>query len=789
MQTNIHKNEQVLQQIEWKIIYDKICDLTHFQSTRDQIFTYLDSQIDIEAKLLETLSLSNHLYENENKDFVDQILALNPKFNADQNLSKLSKGSQLDLKDINQFILAAEIFFDSYKINIKIFNEKFYLENYHHFKTKLIKSIIKPFRQFVSADGEINLGNHPQIKPLYLKQIELESKIRAKLEQILNSPSFEKKVQFNTIDIINDRYVIPIRSDSFSSSIGQIISRSESGNTLFVEPNIISQLNYQRLEIVIAIQEKMAKIERDLSDILRLYIPEFRTIFRMIYHIDEFKTRVEISNKLGLTYPEISDKKEILLKKAFHPLIPNPIKNDLNIFHDKNGIIISGPNTGGKTATLKTLALTQLFLRYGLFIPCAFGKIYLYDKTFYFGNDGQDLENGLSSFSAEVKNYTSLFENLGQSNLILIDEIFNSTSSEEASALAIAFFKKLHEISDTHLVVSSHHQTLKTILHQDNDYISAHVGFNTENNSPTYELHYGTPGSSQALKIFHAMTSEHALFKDVYENSLQFLDNQVIHYEKLLESLANKEHKLSKVLKENKEINEQLKNQKKSMEGVIRLKTQERIHKVETKLEKIMNQAHNLIKEVRQGNIQKPKKIDDFNYKLKHEIKSLEPTEKEKSTQEKYPNLSRPSKVLPNHEYFCLSLEKTVFVKKTDKKNAYIGIGNISMKVPLDSLRIANKSLSTKKQSMTETSSAITKVRQSQLEYDCRGMRLEEFQSQVQEIVSDLFLGEVPYVSIIHGHGTGVLKNWLRNYIQKHKDLAIIPNQSGNDGETRIRLI
>lgn len=789
MQENIHKNEQVLQQIEWKTITDTLSGCTHFDFTLQNILTYLDDRALIELKLDSTKKYTDFLYANDFKAFSEEIYHLGANFDAKSKISRIKKSMALNLADLNEFAISIEIFLDNSKLIETYFDSKIIETDFNKFKREVNKAFLTIFRKFVSPEGEVNLSKHPLIAPLYQKQLELEGQIRSTLGSILNSSDMQKKLQFNSFDIVNERYVIPIRSDSFNSKLGQIVSRSESGNTLFIEPKKIALANQTRIEFIVEIQAILAKVELELTNSLQDFVHDLYKITAFYFECDEYIARSKFAGAFNLSYPSLSKNKEIKLKNAFHPLIESPVKNDIHISPTDGGLIISGPNTGGKTATLKTLALTQLFLHYGLFIPCDYGDIFLYEKIFYFGNDQQDLHSGLSSFSAEVQNYTSLFENLGQSNLVLIDEIFNSTSSEEASALAIAFFKKLHEITDIHLVVSSHHQTLKTILHQDNNYISAHVGFNTDNNSPTYKLHYGSPGSSHALRIFNSMTKDHALFKDVYNNSLNFLDNKVIHYEKLLESIAEKEHQLNKTLTENNDLNKQLKNQKQSMEGVIKLKIQERVEKTEKKLSKIFLKAENILSQTKRGEISKIRQIDKQRVEINSEVKELVPQKNDAPPKPKYENMSIPSEIFINQEYFCMTLHKTILVKKIDKnkKSVHIGIGNISMKVPASSLRLANKG--PQEAELKTDVNIYTKSRDSKLEYDCRGMRLEEFQNLIQDITSDLILEDVPFITIIHGHGNGILKNWLRTHIKRTKELAIVSSDSGNDGETRIELI
>jgi DNA mismatch repair protein MutS2 len=786
MHENIHNNSQVLQQIEWDTLISRLSDRCYFKSTSNNITQYLDSVNDVNSKINKTKYFDQIHYDLEYKSLINDIYLLQPDAHYLKHIDLLNKNGTLNLTDTNSLVLTVEFFLNQFKALERYGLTNFSKENLNLFKQKITKSILKEFRQFVSTDGEIDFSKHPLLRSLFHEQLKLESVIRHKLNEALRSSELKHKIQFSSHDLINDRYVIPIKSDSFQNKIGHIIARSDSGNTLFVEPKSISGLNYQRIEILVQIQNIISTLEINLSAALGEFTNELKMITNHLFYIDEFNSRLIFAKDLKLSEPILTKERNLKLLNFFHPLIENPVKNDIEISHTKHGMIISGPNTGGKTATLKAIALTQMLLRYGLFIPCDYGEVYLYDKIFYFGNDQQNLNEGLSSFSAEVQNYSKLISNLGNTNLILIDEIFNSTSSEEASALAVSLFKSLATISENHIIVSSHHQTLKTFLHQDDNFISAHVGYDVELNKPTYKLYFGTPGSSQALNIFKSLNQNNALFIDIYNNSLQFLDNKIIHYEKLLESLSVKENELNKTLQSNKEISSQLKNQKKSMEGVIKLKIDERVKQTQNKLDKVIKKAENLVLEVKSGEITKSKNLYNKAHKIKSELSELIPPREGPIHTKDFSNLYIPEKVEVSKSYFCLKLNKTVIVKKIMKKDVSVQTGNFTLKVPTSSLRIANKP---KQQIHTQEISTVSRTRDTQLEYDCRGMRLDEFQSLVELAVSDLMLANAPFVNFIHGHGTGVLKKWIRSYAKNNKNIIVDSNDTGNDGETRIILI
>lgn len=787
MSIDIFNSPQILEQLDWSQIVKEIEHFCHFNKTKDTLFTFIPEQSSIQNILDKSEIFLNYQQSQTYKALIDDLRSLSEEAHFNQYLGLIKKEGHLNLKELNELALCIELFVDHGKFLHENELTGFSIQSLNEFSRKAKKSFLTNFRSFVEKDGTIDLQKHPILRELYFKQLQLESQIRKKIQHQLKSSEFEKALQFDTYDLINDRYVLPIRSDSYNSGLGRIISRSESGRTLFVEPHNLSGMNYERLQIVVEIENKIINIEKDLSLTLKSFTNELSHITDLILIIDEFHTRACAASHFNMSKPSFSSTPQMILYSAFHPLIPGAIQNDITLSSDKKGIIISGPNTGGKTATIKTLAISQLLLRFGFFLPCFEAKVFLYEKIFYFGNDQQNLEEGLSSFAAEVKNYTELVGSLADTNLILIDEIFNSTSSEEASALALSFFDKLEELSTSQILVSTHHQTLKSFLHQKNTFKSCHVGFDTDTNRPTYKLHYGSPGSSHALRIFSNMTRGQASLEEIYNNSLQYLDNNIVHYEKLLTSIAKKENELNKLISSNSSLNSQLKNQKESMEGVIRLKVEDKVQKTQFKLNKIISDAEYILRSTKRGEITKAKQLNKKTQELTSQVIKLGPVKMEQKVDTNdYSNLSVPNEFKVGEKYFSLLLKKTVSIKTLNiKKNeALVNAGKIAIKVPLSSLRSAN--LSTQKPSTTQ--SFVATDRSAQIEYDCRGMRLEEFQDLVEKSVSDLLQNSVPYITIIHGHGTGVLKNWLRKYIRQTKDIQRGSDQRGNDGETRIEL-
>jgi DNA mismatch repair protein MutS2 len=783
MSSQIFKDPDILNLLEWPLVSKELQSLAHFNHTvKDRIFTP-KSEIDIINCFEKTQNLINFFHE---ESFLEPSKALT-QLSSDGEfftcVRRINKNAVLDLNELNQIALGIEFYTDHYFSLTEIGFTKEPKQDFHEIKRSYSNKFLKEFRSFVQKDGEVDYFKHPILRELYRSQLDLEQKIRKTLQQTMGESSWSSKLQFNSFDLINDRYVLPIRSDSYQSELGQIIARSDSGQTLFIEPAKIRNLNISRLELVLSLDKEINSLTLKFSNHLNVLRNHLKLILNVLIHFDEYRLRAQFAYKNNYSMPTLTEKKEMYIKDMFHPLIVNPVKNTINITESSRGIIISGPNTGGKTATLKTLGLVQLFIKFGLFIPASEAVIHLYENVFYFGNDGQNLPEGLSSFASEVKNYSELIEELGNTNLIIIDEIFNSTSSEEASALALALFDEINKMSSTHFIVSTHHQMLKTLMHDKESFISAHVGFNNETNKPSYILHTGTPGSSQALKVFTKLTENNERNTRIFNKAIKILDNKMLNYESLLEKISIKENELDQILSNNKEMNLQIANKKKSIDGVYQLKLEEKVIALENKIKRILDKANTHFYKAKTGKIESKRQFDKKSDEIKSLLHEIKPEVQKKEAGDKYAHMKKPKEIIVGNSYFSIFLGQTIVVKSLNsKKDVTVTKGLMTIKCPIDSLRIAHKVKGQQIQiKYAQNSNAKT-------EYDCRGMRLGEFESLVESAVADLLTDSIPFVNFIHGHGNGTLKDWVRKFVKTNKSIKIDTNESGNDGETRVIL-
>lgn len=772
-------------QVEWDILSQIISDFAHFERNKQNLTNELFHNR-LEDLKFEFFKIQT--YQREFKDDYRQIVAqILGKLPTDGSLERyllhVSKKGVLNFAELNKIVLMLEsaVFLKEDFPNLKIAEfQELSATDYSPIQRKFLRE----FRYLVDTSGEVHFERNPELADLTKRLRELEERIRRTVQDWINEPQNQKTLQYSSYDVHYDRFVVPVRSDSYRSEIGLIVSRSESGQTLFVEPFQVRDACNRRLELIAKIDEIINQLAMKFSYTLNEYSEMLLTIFNKIEKIDFYLSKTAFAAKYHLECPSIRQQPGFKFSQLFHPLLKNAVKNQADCHSSSHGIVISGPNTGGKTVFLKSITLSYLLFYHGHFVPAVEAEMFPYEGVFYFGNDLQDLKTGLSSFSGEVRNYIELVEHILPSNLILIDEIFNSTSSDEASALSLAYFDELHKRAICHIVVSTHHQMFKTLIHQDRTYQSCHVGFDTKNMNPTYKIQWGTPGSSMAIEIFRILSSGHDDVGSVPQKALSYLSSKNVSYETLLQKVSQKQIELDQLLNSNRQLEIELKNQKGAMEGILNLKMQEEVTKARFEIDKILNEARNLVEEARRNEITKVRKIDEKSHQLRSKIGQLRGEEPDQSeTLEN--SLLELNELKVGDTVFSNILKKEFIVQSLDarKNEVIIAKGTFKLSAPIHTLQLKGG-----KKLTPRVSVSFQKNSNAKFEFDVRGMRLSEFQNLIDTALGDLLAGDVPFINVIHGHGDGILKNWLRDYLKRSQDFKWEIPENGNDGETKVTI-
>ena len=656
------------------------------------------------------------------------------------------------------------------------FQERF--ETEADFARKVRNNFIRPLRVFVDPNGEVDYSKHPELSKIFDEIVKIERSIRERIKTISHGPLYKDALQYAEHDTINDHFVLAIRSDSYKAEQGPIVSRSSSGLTLFVSPPELSEKNSKRLFLLAELEEIISKICAYFSEQIHPFSDQFKKVQNNLIYVDEVVAKSQYSLKKDLFKPELTLNKELQLKSYFHPLIENPVLNDIDISKDKKGMLISGPNTGGKTVTLKSIAINYLFLHMGMYTPSKKAKLYPFKKIFYFSHDQQDLKSGLSSFASEAKNYLYLLEEIRNDEaLILIDEIFNSTSSEEASALAIALIEEIFRISQSLIFISTHHQFLKAYTHQQRQLLSCHVGFDSINHSPTFKLVMGTPGGSMAFDIFQKLCQNFKLHNNIGDRAREVLESDKLNYENLINELIEKQTHLDQVIEQNEKIRQDLERKKRQQDGLLVLQKEKILSEFNKKLDKLLSEAQSLSYQVKKGQIG-ARGLQRKTSTIQHEARDISSPQGIKEN--KKPSLSIDQLKVGDTVYSHL-LKKNVQIEglKVKQKRAYIRSGNKSLWCDVDNLSSA------KKQKVERPKIHVSRNISNRVEYDCRGMRLDEFRELIENLAIAVENEEIPFALVIHGHGDGVLKEHIRKRFHQDPLISCGPDE-GNDGCSKL---
>lgn len=783
----LNGNSEALELLDWFQLTGDIASLSHFDSTKRRLSTPPQYQ-ELDAIERDLIRLDAFLdnYDDFSVLFNSKIRMLPVGEEFFSLIPDVFKGRFFEGKELNFFCLLIETYNESYhSFQSLVFEKDFKLPP--DILQKLRRNFVVPLREFVDHSGNVSYERHPVLKKLYAEVLALESDLRVSIQKAAKSDLYSTKLQLDNYDIINDRYVLAVRSDSYNSDLGPIISRSQSGMTLFVEPYEIREKSNKRVFLLSEIEATILKLTIDLSKTIHGYADYIQSLSEWVEELDWLNTKATYSQKLGLTRPVLTNSFHFELHGLFHPLLKNPVKNNLQLDKNHKGLIISGPNTGGKTVALKSLCLSVLFVHMGLYVPANSAHIFPVKDLFYFSHDHQNLSEGLSSFASESKYYLELLQILGERNLIVVDEIFNSTSSEEASALAIAFLEEIHNRTQAKVIISTHHQVLKTFMHARGDYVSAHVGFDFEHNRPTYKLIIGEPGSSLAFKIFDNLSEKFGMKTMISEKAKTLLDQKQMTYESLLQELSQKKIDLDKLLNQNRALQIELKNQKSAMEGILFLEREKILSEYTKKIKSLFDKAETVLAEVKKGEIANRRNLNNEIGRIQSDLNKEKPTRALSPVEDpKYSHYRTIAfeDITPGMIVFSLSVKKDVKVTQVNprKKEVQIQHGALSVWTTKETLRWA----SGVKPPAPRVNIHVNRTVKGEIEIDCRGMRLEEFQKTCEQAIEEVFNGEIPFVTIIHGHGDGVLKNWLRTFLKKEYKELHFENIEGNDGCTKI---
>ncbi|KAB7668041.1 endonuclease MutS2 [Bacillus sp. B1-b2] len=618
-----------------------------------------------------------------------------------------------------------------------------------------------------------------------------ESRVREKLESMIRSSNAQKMLSDSIITIRNDRFVIPVKQEYRGNYGGIVHDQSASGQTLFIEPQVVVTLNNELQAIRVKEQQEIDRILLQLTGIVAQFEEELLHIVSILTELDFMFAKAKYAHRLKATKPTINNEGRIALLKAKHPLIPQDVvvANDVALGETYTSIVITGPNTGGKTVTLKTVGLCTLMAQAGLQIPALDGSEMAVFKAVYADiGDEQSIEQSLSTFSSHMVNIVKILEEVDQSSLVLFDELGAGTDPQEGAALAISILDEVNS-RGARVIATTHYPELKAYGYNRKEVINASVEFDVETLSPTYRLLIGVPGRSNAFEISKRL----GLNKSVIDVARSHVSAETNKIENMISSLEESRRQAEK---NQEEANDYLKQaemlhkdlQKQVMEYYEKKDSLQEKAKLEAKqiVENAKKEAEEVISELRKMQLEKHA-----------EVKEHELIDARKRLEDATPQIAIKKDKLPsktNHafqsgdEVKVLTFDqKGQLLERVSDKEWQVQIGIMKMKVKEKDLEFIKAP-----KVVVETKPLATikgKDYHVSLELDLRGERFENALARVEKYIDDSLLAGYPRVSIIHGKGTGALRTGVQEYLKNHRSVKKIRFGDAGEGGSGVTVV
>lgn len=624
----------------------------------------------------------------------------------------------------------------------------------------------------IDDNGTVLDSASPALRSIRQSLRSEESKVRQKLESLTRGSNATKMLSDAIITIRNDRFVIPVKQEYRSHYGGIVHDQSASGQTLFIEPDAVIQSNneVQRLKV-----KEKAEIERILSA-LTLKVQEVgHEIFVLVQLLGEMdvilaKGKYGQANKC--TMPKMNKEGYTRLVRARHPLLPieDAVANTIEFGRDVTAIVITGPNTGGKTVTLKTVGLCTIMAQCGLPVPALDGsELAVFEQIFADIGDEQSIEQSLSTFSSHMVNIVDILSKFNGKSLILFDELGAGTDPQEGAALAIAI---LDETVDrgARVMATSHYPELKAYGYNRPSVVNASVEFDIETLSPTYRLLIGVPGRSNAFEISKRL----GLSSNVIDHAKSFTGTDRHEVESMIASLEESRLRSEREADEAHLLLEDAQKIRAELEERLRIYDEKKENlekKAKDKARKIVDdarkEAETIIAELRKMKENAALSVKEHELiDAKKRLDNAAPIDNNKVLQKAVAARERKQNLQVGDEVKVLSYgQKGTLLQKAGNEWV-VQIGILKMKLPESDLEYVKpeKEQATRPMMNVKNRNSVVK-----LELDLRGERYEEALIRTEKYLDDALLANYPRVSIIHGKGTGALRQGIQNFLKNHK--------------------
>ncbi|MCQ2556418.1 MAG: endonuclease MutS2 [Ligilactobacillus sp.] len=655
-----------------------------------------------------------------------------------------------------------------------------------------LPELTKVLNLSLEDDGYVRDEASPLLRSLRRQISGTEDEIRQRLVSFTKG-SQAKYLTNAVVTMRDDRYVIPVKTEYKKHFGGMVHDQSASGATVFVEPKAIVELNNRLRQQQAKEHEEILRVLRELSQAVAPYTEEIDQNMRILGQLDFVNAKARYAADLKATQPELSAENDIYLRQVWHPLLDakKAVKNDLAIGKDYKAIVITGPNTGGKTITLKTLGLIQLMGQSGLFIPAGeHSRIGVFTEIFADIGDEQSIEQSLSTFSSHMVNIVEILKHVDDKSLVLFDELGAGTDPQEGAALAISILDAVGA-KGSYVVATTHYPELKAYGFERPETINASMEFDVETLQPTYRLLLGIPGRSNALEISLRL----GLDTMVVEAARQLTSQSSQDLNEMIADLVEKRHtaeeeaiSLNKYLTEAEKLHNDLRkaynnfvSQRDSLLNQAKAKANEIVENTRKQTADVISDLHKMQQSA--GNGVKENELIDAKTRLN---KLEQPIHLQKN---KVLQRAKAKKIFKEGDEVLVKSygQRGTLMKKAGNHVWEVQIGILKMKLDEADL----EKIAEEKPQKTVNRASVKRSRsvRTSASLDLRGKRYEEAMNEVDRYIDEAIMAGFPSVTIIHGKGTGALRKGITEYLQSNravKHFEYAPPNAGGNGATIV---
>lgn len=655
------------------------------------------------------------------------------------------------------------------------------------------RSAEEEINRCIINEDEIFDGASPALARIRRAMRLANEKVREKLNSMIRSTAYQKYLQEPIITIRNGRFVIPVKQEYRQQVPGLIHDQSSSGATLFIEPSAVVELGNEYKKLLAEEADEIERILTELTAMLAPYADEIREDLNIMGQIDLVFAKAKLSRELNAVMPRLNRNNYVRIVRGRHPLIPadRVVPIDIWIGRDYRSLIITGPNTGGKTVTLKIVGLFALMVQSGIFVPANEGSEFpVFEHIYADIGDEQSIEQSLSTFSSHMKNIVGILDKADENSLVLLDELGAGTDPIEGAALAMSI---LEELNDRHCICVSttHYSEIKAFAMTHEGMENASMEFDIDRLCPTYRLYIGIPGKSNAFEI----SSRLGLPSSIIDKAKSFLKGEDVRFEDIISSaqsqhrIAEEERKMAEEARaELEKLRADAERERKKLDedrNRLQAKAKEDAKRIVADTKREMEK---LIVEIRSIKDIDRSAADRVIQAARDTLRATETAVNEKEAIKKEDNTKPPKTVRAGDTVNIVTLDQkaTVLSAPDSKGDVMVQAGVMKLNVKLKDIRLIEEK---KAAAPTSGKVGLGAGKQVGLELDVRGMLVDEANIIVDRYLDDAYNAGLSEVNIIHGKGTGALRAGVQAFLKRHPLVKGYRMGSYGEGDAGVTVV